>query len=101
MPQLQFKTQHSLSADEATSRIKTRIKQEIDKVAHYVTDMKETWLDPNHAEFSFKAYGFAVDGKMLSEPGEVNVSVNLPFAAMMVKGMIESQLRGALDQILV
>ena len=100
MPQLQFKTPHTLSPDEATARIKVRIKDEIGKAAHLVSDMKENWLDSNHAEFSFKAYGFAVDGKMFSEPGEVNVSLNLPFAAMMIKGMIESQLKGALNQIL-
>ncbi|MGL6197210.1 MAG: polyhydroxyalkanoic acid system family protein [Thermoguttaceae bacterium] len=100
MPQIQVKSKHNLSAEEATTRIKKRISEEVDKQVHYVTDVKETWSDPNHAEFSFKAYGFALSGSFASEPGEVDVSINLPFAAIMVKGMIESQLKTALEQVL-
>ncbi len=100
MPQLNFKFSHKLSAEEATARIKKRITEEVQKQANYVTDLKENWSDPNHADFSFKAYGFAVDGSFKSEPGEIHASINLPFAAMIVKGMLESQVRGALEQLL-
>lgn len=100
MPPLHLETTHKLSAEEATERLKKRIGEEVGKQAQYVTDLKENWIDPNHAEFSFKAYGFAVDGSFKSEPGIVRVSLNLPFAAMMVKGMIESQLKNAVKQAL-
>lgn len=100
MPIVNMNMPHELSAEEATERLKERIKLEVDKQAKYVTDLKENWLDPNHAEFSFKAYGFAVSGSFKSEPKCVSVSLNLPFAAMMVKGMLEDQVKTAVAQVL-
>ena len=100
MPVLKLKSQHSLSPDEATDRIKKRIAEEVEKQAHYVTELKETVILPNKSEYSCKVYGFNLSGHFHSTEKEVAVEVNLPFAAMMVKGMIESQLQSALDQAL-
>jgi len=101
MPVLKLKSQHSLSSpDEATARIKKRIAEEVEKQAQYVTDLKETVVHPNQSEYSCKVYGFNLSGHFHSTENEVAVEVNLPFAAIAVKGMIESQLQDALNQTL-
>ncbi|MCL2304469.1 MAG: polyhydroxyalkanoic acid system family protein [Planctomycetaceae bacterium] len=100
MPVLKLKSRHSLSPDEATARVKKRIAEEVEKQARYVTELKETATLPNKLEYSCKVYGFNLSGQFHSTESEVAVEVNLPFAAMMVKGMIESQLQSALDQAL-
>lgn len=100
MPLIKFHTPHNLSPEEATERIKQRITQEVEKQAQYVQDLKEVWITPNQAEYSCKVYGFFLDGRFESKPGVFESELNLPFAAMMMKGMIEKQIQLALNEIL-
>ena len=100
MPVLKLKTRHSLSPEEATTRVKKRIAEEAEKQAQYVTELKETVIHPNQSEYSCKVYGYNLSGNFHATENEVAVEVNLPFAAVMIKGMIESQLQSALDQTL-
>ena len=100
MPVLKLKSPHSLPPDEAAARVKKRIAEEVEKQAQYVTELKETVIHPNKSEYSCKVYGFNLSGSFHSTENEIAVEVNLPFAAMMVKGMIENQLQSALDQAL-
>ncbi len=100
MPILKLISRHSLTPDEATARVKKRIAKEVEKQAQYVTELKEIVIHPNKSEYSCKVYGFNLDGNFHATPDEVAVEINLPFAAMMMKGMIESQLQAALDQVL-
>ena len=100
MPLLKLKSPHSLSPDEATARVKARIAEEVEKQAQYVTELKETVIHPNQSEYSCKVYGLNLSGGFHSTATEVAVEVNLPFAAVMMKGMIENQLQSALDQTL-
>ena len=100
MPVLKLKSPHSLSPDEATARLKKRIAEEAEKQAQYVTELKETVIHPNKSEYSCKVYGFNLSGNFQTTDHEIAIEVNLPFAAVMMKGMIESQLQSALDQML-
>ena len=100
MPVLKIKVQHSLAPEEAAKRIKKRIAEEVEKQAQYVTELKENSIQPNRSEYSCKVYGFNLDGNFHAEPNQVAVEVNLPFAAMMMKGMIENQIQNALGDAL-
>jgi len=100
MPVLKIKAKHSLAPEEAASRIKKRISEEVEKQAQYVTELKENAIEPNKSEYSCKVYGFNLSGSLFAGPDEVAVEVNLPFAAMIMKGMIESQIQNALDNAL-
>lgn len=100
MPQLNLKVEHQLSVEEATERIKQRLHEDIEKYSNFVKEPKKDWVSDNKAEFSFKAYGFAVSGNVQSLPGSVDVSLALPFAAIMLKNRIESELRSGLEQLL-
>lgn len=49
---------------------------------------------------SFSSFGIAMDADMQVEPQELKFQVNIPFAAMIFKGQIESQLRDELTKLL-
>lgn len=101
MPQMIVTVPHQLGQDEATRRLTQKLAQVKEKHLYEVRDLKENWADPNTLQFQFKALGFAVDGKCQANAQNVTIDVNLPFAAMMVKGMIESQIKSELTQVLV
>jgi len=86
---------HTLGREEATRRIKEQLPKARDKV----TELEEQWQD-HTLTFHFKAMGFKVGGTMVVEETAANLDLDLPLAAMMVKGMIEQRVRGELGAIL-
>ena len=79
---------HALGREEATRRIK----EQIPKVRDQVPDLDEQWQD-HTLTFHFTAMGFKVGGTLAVEDTAANLDVDLPLAAMMVKGMIEQRIR--------
>ena len=68
---------------------------------HYkdkVTDLEESWQG-NQLKYSFATFGFKISGDLAVEPSEVRLNASLPFAAMMFKGKIESEIREQLERI--
>ena len=45
--------------------------------------------DPSNLSFKFKSLAFTITGRVLAEPTDVVVEVDLPFAAMMFKEKAE------------
>jgi hypothetical protein len=84
-----------LSREEAARRLK----EQAAKAREQVTDLEEQWND-HTLTFRFKAMGFGVNGTMAVEDAAVKIDVNLPLAAMMVKGMIEHRLRQEIGGVL-
>ena len=95
MSQLSMQIPHALGREEATRRIKEQIPKARDKV----TELDEQWQD-NTLTFHFKAMGFKVGGTMAVEDTAANLKLDLPLAAMMVKGMIEQRVREQLGAVL-
>jgi hypothetical protein len=79
---------HNLGREEATRRIQ----EQIPKVRAHVTELDEQWQD-HTLTFHFKALGFKVGGTLAVEESTVNVDVDLPLAASLVKGTIEQRVR--------
>ena len=91
---------HQLSQDEATRRLKEK-KEEIQQLHTYtVTDLTENWTDPNSMDFAFKVFGFSLTGSVKSLKDAVNIAVDLPIAAMPLRGTIQSQVEKELTQVL-
>jgi putative polyhydroxyalkanoate system protein len=88
MPRLALEVPHNLGREEATRRLK----EKAEKARDQVTDLEEQWND-HTLTFRFKAMGFGVNGTMAVEDAAVKIDVNLPFAAIVAKGMIEQKLR--------
>ncbi|MGD9722364.1 MAG: polyhydroxyalkanoic acid system family protein [Pirellulales bacterium] len=99
MPTVTINTPHALGAEEATNRLKTFFAKLKERHQDKVSNLEEQWND-NRLDYSFSTFGFNIKGDLTVEPGEVKVSSNLPFAAMMFKGKIEQTVREELEKLL-
>ncbi|REJ66251.1 MAG: hypothetical protein DWQ31_15485 [Planctomycetota bacterium] len=99
MPSVSTSVPHQLSKAEAMERIKKFGVTLQEKYEGQFKDFDESWSD-NLLNFAFKTMGMAFKGTVQVEEDEVKVDGNLPFAAMMFKGRIESEVRGALEKLL-
>jgi hypothetical protein len=100
MPHLSVTQKHNLSLDEATERLKKKRTEIQEKQTYTITDLKEVWTSPHTLDFAFKILGFSITGTVASQPSAVTITVDLPFAAMMLQGTIESQVRQELAKVL-
>jgi hypothetical protein len=99
MPSLTISVPHSLSAEEATARLKTFFARLKERYQDKMSSLEEQWSG-NKLDYSFSTFGFSIKGDLNVEPGEVKVNGSLPFAAMMFKGKIEQSVREELEKVL-
>lgn len=92
MPKLNMTVPHRLAEDEALRRIKMLLGDTKNQFADKISDLHEDW-DGNTGTFSFSTMKFSISGTLTVRPMEVELSGNLPFAAMFLKGKIESIIR--------
>lgn len=90
---------HKLGADEAKRRIQNLITDSKSKFGAQATDVRESWTG-NHNDFGFKAMGMSVSGALDVQPAAVDVSMDLPFAALPFKGKIEKEITDRAKQLL-
>lgn len=95
MPSLKLDFPHNLGQQEAVDRLKNLLTKVKNKYQDQVSDLSESWTD-NKLDFGFSTYGFKIAGNVLVEPNQVKLDGQIPFAAMMFKGKIESALRDQL-----
>ena len=100
MPTLNVSVSHQLSQAEVTERLKKKRTEIQEQNTYTVSDLKETWTTPNSLDFSFKILGFSLTGTVESLESSVRIVVDLPAAALLMKGTIESQVRRELEQVL-
>ena len=94
MPRLSMQIPHALGREEAVRRIK----EQLPKVRGQVTELDEQWQD-HTLTFRFQVLGFKVGSTVTVEDTAANLDVDLPLAAMMVKGMIEQRVRQELGTL--
>jgi hypothetical protein len=99
VPKINFEVAHELTADEAKGRLERKAEMLHSQFGDQVKDMAQSW-DGNVLNFGFKTMGMRFDGTLGVEDKQVVVNGDLPFAAMMFKGKIESEVRQRLEQIL-
>jgi putative polyhydroxyalkanoate system protein len=95
MPKISIAVPHALSQEDATTRLQGILEKIKERHASQVSDLQESWQG-NVLNFAFKTFGFNVKGAMHVEPSQVRVEGDLPFAAMMFKGRIESEVKDTL-----
>ena len=95
MPRLSMQIPRALGREEATRRIK----EQIPKVREHVSEPFEQWQD-HTLTFQFTAMGLKVGGTLAVEEAAANLDVDLPLAAMMVKGMIKQRARQEIGTVL-
>jgi hypothetical protein len=90
---------HKLSADEAKSRLERFIETLQAKFGEKVSDLHQAWSG-NTLTFAFKTFGFKIAGAIDSLDNKLDVSGDIPFAAMMFKGKIETEIREQLGRLM-
>ena len=78
MPKIEVRTEHQLSADDATERLRLFGEQLKKKHGNEVTILKEDWND-HTLDFSLGAKGLKIDGRLVVTDRQAMVSCNLPF----------------------
>jgi hypothetical protein len=99
MPKIELNIPHSLTKDEALTRIQTFLPQLKEQHSDKIKDLQEKW-NGNTGEFSFKVSGFKVSGTLQVGEDFVLINGELPFAALLFKGQIEDTIRAKAMELL-
>ena len=99
MPKLNMAFPYHFDQGEALRRIQKLLPEIKDEYANDVSGLRENWQG-NTGQFSFKAKGFSVSGTLSVEPSSVKLVANLPFAASLIQGKIESRIKERAEKLL-
>ncbi len=99
MPKINMEIPHALAAEEAKRRLEHKAEFLQSQYGDQVKDMTQSWLG-NILSFGFKTMGMRFDGTVGVEDDKIVVNGDIPFAAMMFKGKIESELKSQMERIL-
>ena len=92
MPKIELNIPHSLTKDEALTRIQTILPQLKEQHSDKIKDLDESWIN-NTGEFKFKISGFKVSGTLQVGENFVLINGEIPFAALLFKGQIENSIK--------
>lgn len=99
MPKLNFELSHDHTKDEVKSRLERFAEALQSKYKDQVGDLQQSWAGDTMS-FGFKTMGVKLAGDMIVHDDKLVVDGDLPFAAMMFKGKIESEMREQLGRLL-
>jgi hypothetical protein len=91
MPTIKLSVPHKLGASEAKTRISKIVREAQAQFGGVVTDVREEWRD-QVGTFGFRAMGFAITGQLDVQPSTVDISINLPLAALPFQTKIEDEM---------
>ena len=99
MPGFTTEVPHNLGQQAAKDKLESFLERISEKYKDQISNMDGSWND-NILDYSFTTYGINIKGKMSVEEDKVRMDGELPFAAMMFKGKISSQIQTALEKAL-
>jgi len=99
MPKLEIKIPHTLSSQEALTRIQNVLPQLKAQHSDKISDLEETWSG-NIGTFKFKLSGIKVSGSVVVEDSVVIITGDLPFLAVPFKSQIENTIRQQAEALL-
>jgi hypothetical protein len=99
MPKIRLSVPHTLGQEEAKKRVANLLAESRVKFGSHVSDVTEAWTG-NVDNFSFRAMGFSVSGKLEVQEAQLLVDMDIPFAALPFKGRVESELLAHARQLL-
>ena len=92
MANLKVVVPHQLDKVVAYDRLRVYSDQVRGDFAAQVTHVEEHWSDDGIATFSFRLMGFRVSGTTTTLEDQVLVAIDLPFAAIPIRGLIEKEI---------
>src|SRR4051812_37261757 len=99
MPSLKMTVPHALGQEAATEKLKSYLEMMLENAKDKVSNQSHSWTN-NVLQAAFTTMGFAVKGTLTVLPESVVIDSTIPFALMMFKGKIESEIRDKLTRIL-
>lgn len=99
MPSLSIQVPHQLGQAEAQVKLQNLFNENQDAVNQKVSDLEQSWRG-HILDYAFKSMGMKISGTLDVQPDSVQIVAQLPLAAIMFKGMIETQLRDGLTKVL-
>jgi hypothetical protein len=99
VPKLNMEIPHTLTAEEAKGRLERMAESLQMRYGEQIKDVTQSWTD-NLLTFGFKTLGMRFDGNVGVEDNRVVVNGDIPFAMMLLKGKIESEIRQQLERLL-
>lgn len=99
MPKLSITIPHELGKEQAADRLNKFIDGLHDDYGSQVSDLHQAWQDSS-LDFGFRAFGMAVKGQIAVGEKQLDLKGDLPMAAMVLKGKIESAIRDELTKLL-
>ncbi len=92
MPKIDVSVSHSLNRNEAKKRISNLLSKLKIDFKNKINGVHENWNGFNSI-FSFKIHGMKMQGEIAVYQNSVNITGNVPLAAMMFRGVIEQTIR--------
>ena len=99
MPKINLTVSHRLSQEEALKRVQGLLEDLRSQYSDQISDLREQWSN-NICRFSFSAMGSSVSGTLTVTPSSVELSGDLPWAASLFKGKIESAIKKQAETLL-
>jgi putative polyhydroxyalkanoate system protein len=98
MPKFGVTVPHSLTKEEARSRLDRFVEALERQYAGKVSDLQQGW-EGDTLKFSVKTFGIQLSGGITVNDNDLKLDGDLPFAAMMFRGKIESDFKEQLEKI--
>ena len=99
MPKMNVTIPHQLGKQVAADRLSHFLDRVRDKYQDQISDLHQT-VDGDSLDFGFKTYGIDVRGRLTVSEDQLHLDGDLPIAAMMFKGKIESAIQAELEKLL-
>lgn len=99
MPKMSVTVPHQLGQAEALTRVQTMIGGLKRQYGDQITDLQEQWNGSN-GDFSLKAMGFHVSGRLSVSETALDMEGDLPLMAAPFKGQIEQMVRQEAERLL-
>lgn len=92
MPSFNVVVPHELKRDECVQKLRGFSEQFRRDSTVELTEVEESWDDAGNLQFAFKAMGMKFSGLMETKSSEITVNGKIPFAAVVFRGTLESQI---------
>ncbi|HEY2840238.1 MAG TPA: polyhydroxyalkanoic acid system family protein [Pirellulales bacterium] len=99
MPKMSVTVPFAMSQADAAEKLKGFVGKIKERYQGQVSNVTEEWVG-NVLKFAFTTFGFTIKGDLNVENNQVVLDGDLPFAAMMFKGKIESEIKENLTKLL-
>lgn len=99
MPKTNVTIDHTLGKDEALQRLHGMLAQIKDSYGNQISDLEESWSEDG-GSIAFKAMGFKIDADIAVTDTQAAFDVELPWAAKMFQGTIETTIRERAERLL-